>query len=378
MDRSDWGDDETEPVRPPLPPDDRVWRHPSELSGRIAGPPEPAPAPRRRHKKSLVIAVASAGLLLVVATGVSLRFLSDRSPRFASARATTTTGGADPTSFATTLGHTKQAAGLTLLAKLASKERQSQAVVVDGSTLVTTVAAVSGARALSAVMPDGRRVPGELLGMDKDAGIAVVSLSRSAAAPDATGTAVGLHTGDKVWMAGYDEPGTITAMGRHANLPNGSRIHHVMRLDLDTDKVKEGQPILDGTGKVVGLCTRDATGAVVGIPIDLATYAASSFRTNHKLDLPWLGVTGGDKAPDPGDGVPEGGAYITSVTPGGPAHQAGLQPGDIVVAFGNVKIGSISAFVLAARAHSIGEAVTVTVVRDGQAQSLSLTLAKTP
>lgn len=378
MDRSDWGDDEAEPVRPPLPPDDRVWRHPSELGDRIGGPARPAPPPRRGPKKSLVIGVAAAGLLLVVGTGVSLRFLSDRSPRFASAWVTTTVGGADPTSFATTLGHTKPAAGVTLLAKLASKERQSQAVVVDGATLVTTVAAVSGARALAALMPDGRRVPGELLGMDKDAGIAVVSLSRSAAAPDATGTAVGLHTGDKVWMAGYEEPGTITAMGRHANLPNGSRIRHVIRLDLDTDKVKEGQPIIDRAGKVVGLCTRDATGAVVGIPIDLATYAASSFRTKHKLELPWIGVTGGDKAPDADAGVPDGGAYITSVSAGGPAQQAGLHAGDIVVAFGDVKIGSISAFVLAARAHDIGEAVPVTVIRDGQTQSLTLTLAKTP
>jgi hypothetical protein len=74
VDRSDWGDDDAEGFRPPLPPEDRVWRHPSELgSGFVAAPPAP---PTPRSKGPLVVAVVAAGLLLVVATGASVRFMT--------------------------------------------------------------------------------------------------------------------------------------------------------------------------------------------------------------------------------------------------------------------------------------------------------------
>jgi S1-C subfamily serine protease len=361
-----------------------VWRHPSELGARAGGPagalPTPAPASatdQRAGSKTFAL-VAVAGLILVAATAVSIRFLSDRSPRFASARGVATTLGSSTPAFATTAALAKPTAGLTLVATVRNIERRSQAVAVDEATLVTTVAAVTGSTALAALLPDGRRVTASLLGMDRDAGVAVVGLSSGTAAPDTMGTAVLLRAGDELWMAGHEEPGTITATGRHANLPDGTRIHHVIRLDFDDEKAKEGQALINRNGKVVGLCTRDATGAVVGIPIDLATSAATSFRTNKKLVVPWLGVTGGDKAPDTDDGVPDGGALITSVSQGGPAQQAGLRAGDVVVAFGGMKISSISAFVLAARAHRIGEAVSVSVVRDGQPQALVLTLGEKP
>ena len=173
--------------------------------------------------------------------------------------------------------------------------------------------------------------------------MAVVGLTASSADPDTTGSAVPLHTGDKVWMAGYDAPGTITGTGRSMSLPDGTHIHHAFEVEFDTDKVKEGQALIDHDGKVVGLCTRDASGDVVGIPIDLARSAATSLRTHKKLVLPYLGVTGGDQGPNARAGVPDGGALITSVNPGGPAQQAGVEPGDVVVAFGDDKIGSISA-----------------------------------
>ena len=311
VDRSEWGDDDAESNRPPLPPEDRLWRHPSELGARGAQAPLPLPiAAPSRSKKPIVVAAAAAGVLLVAATGASIRLLSESTPRTANARELSTTlsdVSSTASGFATTLARAKPVAGLTLLATVRTGVRQSQAVAVDQATLVTTMAAVTGSTALAALLPDGRRITGSLLGVDKDAGVAVVGLNASSADPDTTGTAVPLHTGDKVWMAGYESPGTITGTGRSMSLPDGTHIHHAFEVEFDTDKVKEGQALIDHDGKVVGLCTRDASGDVVGIPIDLARSAATSLRAHKKLVLPYLGVTGGDQGPTRGPASPTAG-----------------------------------------------------------------------
>jgi S1-C subfamily serine protease len=173
-------------------------------------------------------------------------------------------------------------------------------------------------------------------------------------------------------MAGYEEAGRITALGRHAKVPDGTRLHHVIRLDVDQMNAKEGRPLVDEDGAVIGLCTRDAGGDVVGIPIDLATSAARSLRAHDRLVLPWLGINGRDA--DPGRDWPSGGAMLTAVK--GPAAEAGLQPGDVVVALGRSQISSISSLVLAARAYDVGQSVSVGLVRDGNRMTITLTLGE--
>ncbi len=83
MDRSEWGDDEAEPTRPPLPPEDRVWRHPSELGNAfVAATPTSDPVGDTTARGPVVLVAVAAGvLMLVVAAGVSVRVLGDRTPR---------------------------------------------------------------------------------------------------------------------------------------------------------------------------------------------------------------------------------------------------------------------------------------------------------
>ena len=156
-------------------------------------------------------------------------------------------------------------------------------------------------------------------------------------------------------MAGEGDPGTISDLGRSTTSPDGSKLRHVIRLDVDERKAREGMALVDGTGTVVALCTWDAKGDVVGIPIDLATSAARSLRDNGgRLVLPWIGVNGRDVKPNREAGVPYGGALLTAVDEDGPAATAGLAPGDIVLSLAETRVSSISALVLAARSFDIG------------------------
>ena len=202
-------------------------------------------------------------------------------------------------------------------ATIAGGQRTSNAVVVDSSTMVTTMAAVAGATKLAALLPDGRRLTAKLLGKDARSGVAVISITGGRLHAASTGSAVPLRKGERLWMAGEGDPGTISDLGRNTTSPDGSKLRHVIRLDVDERKAREGMALVDGDGAVVALCTWDAKGDVVGIPIDLATSAARSLRDNGgRLVLPWIGVTGRDVEPDRKAGVPYGAALLTAVDDG--------------------------------------------------------------
>ncbi len=264
-------------------------------------------------------------------------------------------------------------------ATIAGGQRTSHAVVVNSSTMVTTMAAVAGATRLAALLPDGRRLTAKLLGKDARSGVAVISITGGRLHAASTGSAVPLRKGERLWMAGEGDPGTISALGRNTTSPDGSKLRHVIRLDVDERKAREGMALVDGGGAVVALCTWDAKGDVVGIPIDLATSAARSLRDNGgRLVLPWIGVTGRDVEPDRKAGVPYGAALLTAVDEGGPAATAGLAPGDVVLSLAETRVSSISALVLAARSFDTGDTVTISLLRAGEPLQLSLTLGRLP
>ena len=264
-------------------------------------------------------------------------------------------------------------------ATIAGGQRTSNAVVVDSSTMVTTMAAVAGATKLAALLPDGRRLRARLLGKDARSGIAVLSIAGGRLHAASTGSAVPLRSGERLWMAGEGDPGTIAALGRTTTSPDGSKLRHVIRLDVDERKAREGMALVDGTGAVVAVCTWDAKGDVVGIPIDLATSAARSLRDNGgRLVLPWIGVTGRDVEPNRKAGVPYGAALLTGVDEGGPAATAGLVPGDLVLSLAETRVSSISALVLAARSFDTGDTVAISLLRGGEPLELHLTLGRLP
>jgi serine protease Do/serine protease DegQ len=306
--------------------------------------------------------------------------LGDDTPRFAAAQSVETAVSVVATSTATTaLAPREVGTDVRVEATTSDGTRTSNAVVIDRTTLVTTMAAVAGASKLTALLPDGRRLRAKLLGKDARSSIAVLDISGGELVAATTGTAVPLHSGEKLWMSGQGAPGTITGLGRNTTSPDGSKLRHVIRLDLDQRKAREGMALLDDEGTVVALCTRDAKGDVIGIPIDLATSAAHSLRTHRgKLVLPWIGVTGRDVEPDSASGLPHGGALLTAVDVGGPAESAGLEPGDVVVALHGTSVSSISALVLAARSFQSGDTVTVSLLRDDQLLRLPLVLGRLP
>jgi S1-C subfamily serine protease len=391
---SDWGDDE--PYRPPLPPEDRLWRHPSEMAGAVAPAAATSPGGRGR-RTAIVVAVGAAGALLVAGLAdVALRPADVASPATtvplvpATTVPLSTTAPAPPTSVSaptsapvtpttvgaatvTTMALRPDVPGLLrLVATTPDGDRAAAAVAIDAQgTLVTSVAAVRDATVLVVVLPDGTAAAAEVMGIDGEAGAAVLVVA-APTTPARAGKAGRLVVGDQVataWPA--RTTGTVQDLGVDASARSGQTMRHLLALEApDAAAFAEGEALLDGSGSVVGLCTRDADGRLLAVPIELARSAARSWRQEGRLVIPWIGVGGRDA-----DG---GGAHLKAVDADGPAATAGVLEGDTVRAVDGEAVASMAAFVLAVRDHDAGSVVTLTVERDGAPMELSVTVAERP
>jgi putative serine protease PepD len=429
VERSEWGgDDESFPIRPPLPPEDRVWRHPSELHAVSAFSGGPAGPHRGRRRAALAIAAGMAGVLLVlgiadaalrtneasspaVATTVFLRAVTtlkaapstSAAPRtsvaptttLAAAPATTVPPTSSPTSSPTTLAAPASSAPLSsplpsvmattdmpgllrLIASTPAGDRAAAAIAIDDQgTLVTSMSAVRDASTLTVVLADGQAALARVVGVDGNVGTAVLDID-APTTPALTGKAANLEPG--TWVA-TPWPGrntaVITSLGVDARAPSGEKMRHLVAVDAPAAVgMSEGEPLLDDSDHVVALCTRDANNRLLAVPIELAIATARMLLDDGRISIPWLGVGGQDRQDE--NGGPTTGAVVGAVQDDSPAEAAGISSGDVITAVGDQPVNSMAALVLMIRDHRPGDALTLTVERDGASTSVTVTLAEQP
>jgi S1-C subfamily serine protease len=378
VERSEWSDDEPFGFRPPLPPEDRVWRHPSELGGVagpgaanfVASPRSPHPA---RARIALAVAVSATGALLVAAL-VSSAFRTG-----GGGAAATVEPSASSFSFAPTtardlpdLGRPAEGA-VYVVATTSAGLRVASGVVLDArGTVATTAAAVIGASAIVVYLADGTRQRASLLGIDNESGAAVVRVSAQPLAAS-SGWAVTLSTGDTVHTGGGAATATVEALGANATADNGQSLSHLVRLDLAGDAtVAEGTPLFDDHERVVGLSTHTSDAHhLYAVPIEIPRAAARSINVHGRVVVPWLGVTGDDEAGTSG-------AKVQSAAADSPAMLAGLQAGDVIVSMDGQPIDSMAMLALSMRDYDAGAMVDLAYVRAGQMRHASAVLTERP
>jgi S1-C subfamily serine protease len=102
---------------------------------------------------------------------------------------------------------------------------------------------------------------------------------------------------------------------------------------------------------------------------------------NGRVAYPFFGINYVPISPDlaaQNDLGVDYGAYVQGVEPGGAADRAGIREGDIIVAVGDDRITAQTTFTEVLFAHSPGETVRVTVIRNGREQALQATLEERP
>ena len=372
MARDEGLDDEDEPsYRRPLPPDDRLWRHPSEMTPEVED--GEARAPRMwavAAVAALVGALVSAGLTVALT-----RDEDDAEPAVVSrvvereAVPLRPIEGDGPQSVSELAARVRPA-----VVHLVTDAHEGSGVVFrDDGHILTNHHVTKGASAVTVVLNDGRRLTGNVVGTDDVTDLAVVKVEGGPFPPAVMGTATTLRTGDGVVAVGGPavSAGIVSALGRTTEA-GGVRLYDLIQTDAAVSGASSGGALLDRSGAVIGIST--AVGAADGVgfatPIDIAWSVASELIDHGRATHVWLGVEGSDHA--------DGGATITKVMTGSPAEDAGLQVGDRIVAVAGEPVRTMASVVVALRARRVGEQVGMSVVREGATRDVRVTLRERP
>jgi len=388
-----------------LPPDDRLWRHPSEVAR--LGPPRPA-APlfaaatagwHRRRVRRASITAGVVGVAAVCTTVAVVLSLVD-SPTPTTVLKVQTDGGAG-TIAATTTSLMTTVIGADVVRLVASVRpslvgleplntggaaRMTGVVLPGGALVVTSAAAVAGVAQLDVVSADGRSRLGTVVGSDPRSGVAVISttgglvpanFADEEVQPDDLAVVACLCAGSSSSPAGTPAAagvGMVKEVGTEVALQSGQDLVSAIEAEMPLGPTSWGGVLLDGHGSVIGILDgqTNSAGDTLGafVPAPLAEGVAMELAQTHRVDHGWLGVVCADDGP--------AGATVTEILPGSPAAAAGLRSGDVVVGVDTHAVSSVAD--LQQRLYTVapGTTVRLDVAHGAGDDVLSVKLANAP
>jgi S1-C subfamily serine protease len=293
-------------------------------------------------------------------------------------------------------------------------EATGSGFVIDrDGTIVTNAHVVNGATKVTVTFQNDKTVDAKVLGKDESTDLAVLKVDPEGLSltPLQLGTSRTVQVGDPTVAIGNPfglertlTTGVISATKRTIQAPNNFEIDGVIQTDAAINPGNSGGPLIDATGKVIGINSQIATGGngngSVGIgfavPIDTAKRIIPQLEKSGRVDRGFLGITSIPIDQSLADlNLPVAhGALVQTVTPGSPAAKAGIRAGsttatlssgdtiqlggDVITKVDGKAIRSADDLASAIATKKKGDEVTLTIVRDGKTKSVRVTLADRP
>ncbi len=169
--------------------------------------------------------------------------------------------------------------------------------------------------------------------------------------------------------------GIVSGTGRHIEAPDGFQIDSVIQTDAPINPGNSGGPLLDATGKVIGVNSQIASqsGGSVGIgfavPSNTVRDVIPRLERGETIKRAYLGVS---------TSAGQSGVTVASVSSGAPAERAGLRVGDTIVAVGGKTVDDPDDVAAAIQDRHPGETIQIEVRRGGSTETLSVVLAERP
>lgn len=260
---------------------------------------------------------------------------------------------------------------------------------VEGEYIVTNNHVVDNARKLRVRFDDGEEAEGTLVGTDAKTDLAVIKVDRKyARKPLAWGDSDRSRVGDSVFTIGapFSLGNTVTAgiiSARGRDISSGPYDDYI-QIDAPINPGNSGGPMFNAAGEVIGVNTAiySPSGGNVGIGFSIPAHQAKAvvrqIIDKGYVERGWLGANIQRVTPEIAQsfGLSEAkGAFIAEVTPDSPAAKAGLQPMDLVIAYGGRPIADTHALTRAVADTRPGESRDLTVRRDGQERTLTVRIA---
>ena len=268
-------------------------------------------------------------------------------------------------------------------------------LIDDTNTIVTNAHVVDTFKHVTVRFgAHGQDLDGQVLGVDASSDLAVVHLQPGSAPKsakplplaDSRSVQIGdtaIAIGNPFGLDRTATEGIVSGLGRRIQAPNGFEIDQAIQTDAPINPGNSGGPLLDDSGRVIGVNSQIETGGSsngnVGIgfavPSNTVRQVVPVLEQGKSVEHAFLGV---EAAADVNGGIAPAGAEIANVTPGGPAENAGIQPGDIIVAIDGKKGDAFDQVSAIVNAHKVGDQIDVRVDRGGGERSFHVKLGTRP
>jgi len=278
--------------------------------------------------------------------------------------------------------------------------------------IVTNNHVVENAEKITVTLPDETSVEAKIVGTDPGTDLAVIKIDvpPEKLHPVELGTSANLRVGQRAIAIGNPfgldrtlTTGVISSLGRPLETESGRTIYDVIQTDAAINPGNSGGPLLDSSGKVIGVNSAiySPSGGSVGvgfaIPVDTVRRVVTSIIEKGYYAHPWLGISALSITSDLAGYLKlpvERGVLVIKVTPGQSAARAGIRGGnrnvqvgryivpvggDILTAIDGNKIRGMEDLVKYLETKTkVGQVVTLTIIRDGKEQNIQAELGEQP
>jgi S1-C subfamily serine protease len=270
----------------------------------------------------------------------------------------------------------------------------------DRGHVVTNFHVVQGASEATVRLADGRDYKAALIGASPAHDIAVlrIGVGFKRPPPVPVGESSRLKVGQKVFAIGNPfgldwtlTTGIVSALDRSLPTERGS-IEHLIQTDAAINPGNSGGPLLDSSGRLIGINTAifSPTGASAGIgfavPVDTVNRVVPELIRTGRYVRPALGIEADEALNRRLQSMFDvAGVFVLRVAPGSAAERAGLQgatasreggiaPGDVIVAIDGKPVDTVGRLLGRLDDFQVGDTVRLTVVRDGREREVAVTL----
>ena len=270
----------------------------------------------------------------------------------------------------------------------------SGVIISSDGYILTCAHVVSGASNITVSIGD-KDYPATLVGEDTTSDIAVVKVDATGLTPATVGNSDNLKVGESVMavgnplgeLGGTVTSGIVSALNRSVTIQGTSSTNtmSLIQMDASVSPGNSGGGLFNMNGELIGLVnakssSSDAEGLGFAIPINDAIKVAQDLLENGYVSgRPYMGITYlavTDAQTAAQLNVTAYGVYVVDVVQGGPADKAGLKTGDRIVSIDGTEIAQKDDLGTLIQQHAAGDTLSITVAREGQMQTVSLTLGE--
>ncbi len=278
--------------------------------------------------------------------------------------------------------------------------------------IITNHHVVDGSKKTVITFLDGRSYNAEIIGADQYTDIAVVKVDAdlSLLHPLQLGDSGNLKVGEEIsaignpfGLSGSMTSGIVSQLGRLLPSGSGYSIPDIIQTDAAINPGNSGGPLLNQRGEVVGIntaiqsTTGEFTGVGFAVPSQTIAKIVPILIKDGEYNHPWIGISGRDIDPDLAnilnldDAV---GFLVISVVDNSPASRAGLIGssstitvddatymigGDVILSVDGIDVRKIDDILIhLQRAKTVGDEMTLGILRDGVEMSITITLQERP